>query len=107
MVANWPSTNIAPPKTTSATPHQLPVNASRSKRSFCCHNRNSAIGGISKPWLYSGASIHQPHIREMPSQKSHKDNANATASATITGEETRQTVPGLRSGGSDSTDIGG
>jgi hypothetical protein len=76
-------TSKPPPNKTRATPHQLDVNGIRSSLSFCCHIRNAATGGISNPWLYSGWSIHQLHIRLKPSQNGQRL-SNPTAAPTAT-----------------------
>src|ERR1700728_3083852 len=53
-VPSCPTTRQAPPNRMTAIPHQLPLKGMRSSRSFCCHMRNAATGGISTPKLSSG-----------------------------------------------------
>ena len=64
------------------------------------------MGGINMPWLYSGESIHQPHIRDRPSQNRQMDRAKMMVPARMTGDENPQTVPRGAAVGRGSEDIG-
>ena len=64
------------------------------------------MGGISKPWLYSGASIHQPHMRDKPSQNNHRLRVTADAATMVVDHGNLQIVPPTFKGGIVWTDMG-
>src|SRR3984893_5249681 len=93
MVPSWPNTKSAPPTSTRTTPHHLPSNGIRSRRSFCCQIKKTATGGINRQWLYSGSVIHDAPMTQMPSQNNQRLNI-PTAAAISTGPQVRrQTKP--------------
>src|ERR1700730_15986654 len=105
MVPSWPNTKRPPPNSTRTTPHQLPSNGIRSRRSFCCQIKNTATGGINRQWLYSGSVIHDAPMTQIPSQNNQRLNMPTVAVISTGPQVRRQTKPVAASRSNEFEDI--